>query len=77
MAVHKVNTAPPARICCAVAAHASADAVYPHEWLLSRHACCSLAILYNYKNSYKLSTVSLENYNSPDGMVASGLRRRP
>lgn len=77
MAVHKVNTAPPARIRSSVAAHASADAVYPHEWLLSRHACCFLAILYNYKNSYKLSTVSLENYISPDGMVVSGLRRRP
>lgn len=77
MAVHKVNTAPPAWICSAVAAHASADAVYPHAWLSARPACCFLVILYNYINSCKLVTVSLKIITPWGGLVASGLRRRP
>ncbi len=60
MAVHKVNKTPPAWICSAVAAHASAGAVYTHAWLSTKTAYCVLVILHNYKDSYKLSTVLLK-----------------
>ena len=48
MAVHKVNTTPPAWTCSTVAVHASPDAVYPHAWLTASPACFFIVILFKY-----------------------------